>query len=73
MRLESTDNTVVAIAGITLYHGQEHPLKRKRLESFRITLSANGTAAEDVALAVDLGILARRYQVRPFDPGGLDR
>ena len=68
VRLESTDNTVVAIAGITLYHGQEHPLKRKRLESFRITLSANGTAAEDVALAVDLGILARRYQVRPFDP-----
>ncbi len=68
VRLETTGDTVVAIAGITLYHGQEHPLKRKRLESFRITLAANGTAAEDVALAVDLGILARRYQVRPFDP-----
>ncbi len=68
VRLESTGDTVVAIAGMTLYHGQEHPLKRKRLESFRITLAANGTAAEDVALAVDLGILARRYQVRPFDP-----
>ena len=68
VRLEATGDTVVAIAGMTLYHGQEHPLKRKRLESFRITLAANGTAAEDVALAVDLGILARRYQVRPFDP-----
>ena len=68
VRLETTGDTVVAIAGMTLYHGQEHPLKRKRLESFRITLAANGTAAEAVALAVDLGILARRYQVRPFDP-----
>lgn len=68
VRLEAAGDAVVAIAGITLYHGQEHPLKRKRLESFRITLAANGTAAEDVALAVDLGILARRYQVRPFDP-----
>ncbi len=68
VRLEATGDSVVAIAGMTLYHGQEHPLKRNRLESFRITLAANGTTAEDVALAVDLGILARRYQVRPFDP-----
>ncbi|MAG34893.1 MAG: hypothetical protein CL878_01365 [Dehalococcoidia bacterium] len=68
VRLAATGDTVVAIAGMTLYHGQEHPLQRQRLESFRITLAANGTAADEVALAVDLGILARRYQVRPFDP-----
>ena len=46
VRLEAAGDAVVAIAGITLYHGQEHPLKRNRLESFRITLAANGTAAE---------------------------
>jgi len=68
LRLEATSETVVAIAGVTLYHGQEHPLQRRRLESFRVTLSSETPPPEDVALAVDLGVLARRYQVRPFDP-----
>ena len=70
LRLEPAGDTVVAIAGITLYGGQEHPLKRRRLESFRIALPDDSPAPEEVALAVDLGILARTYRVPAFEPEG---
>ncbi|HUW10812.1 MAG TPA: CehA/McbA family metallohydrolase, partial [Anaerolineae bacterium] len=67
LRLAPTGAGRLAVAGITLYHGQEHPLRRRRLESMRVTLP-EPALLEDVQTSVDLGIIARRYAVPAFDP-----
>lgn len=67
IRLEPTGAGRLAVAGITLYHGQEHPLRHHRLESLRVTLP-EPTSLDEVETAIDLGVIARRYAVPAFDP-----
>jgi hypothetical protein len=68
LRLEPTGADCLAVAGITLYHGEHHPLQYRRLEAFRVTLSGVEVALpEQVEANVDLGILARKYAVPAFD------
>lgn len=66
IRLESTGADRLAVAGITLYHGREHPLRHRRLESLLVTLP-EPASPDDVRTSVDLGIIARRYTVPAFD------
>ena len=67
IRLEPTGAGLLAVAAITLYEGEEHPLRRHRLESLRITLPAEMTL-DGVEAQVDLGTIARRYAVPSFIP-----
>lgn len=67
LRLEPTGTARLAVAGITLYHGQKHPLRHRRLESLRISLP-EPTSPDGLETAVDLGIIAHRYAVPAFDP-----
>ena len=68
LRLEATGASRLAIAGITLYHGQEHPLRHRRLEAMRIQLPKEEAKAPDqVEMSIDLGIIARKYAVPAFD------
>jgi hypothetical protein len=68
LRIEPTGAGRLAVAGITLYHGQEHPLRHRRLESLQVTLP-EPVLPDEVETSVDLGIIARRYAVPAFDPG----
>ncbi|MBI4786414.1 MAG: hypothetical protein HY782_05140 [Chloroflexi bacterium] len=44
LSLRSTGADTIAIAGITLYYGREHPLRYRRLETLRVTLPDQGAA-----------------------------
>ncbi len=68
LRLESSGAGRLAVAGITLYHGREHPLRHRRLEAMRVTLPAEEAALlDDIEIGVDLGIVARKEAPPPFD------
>jgi len=67
IRLEPTGAGLLALAAVTLYEGEEHPLRRHRLESLRITLPAEMTL-DGVEAQVDLGTIARQYAVPSFIP-----
>jgi len=67
--LKPTGADCLAVGGLTLYHGDSHPLRRQRLTSFRLTLPEGEDARRDEAVAeVDLGTITRRYAVPAFDP-----
>jgi hypothetical protein len=68
LRLESTGAATVGIGGVTLFHGTHHPLRHERLESVRVRLP-NGTdvAAASAGAAIDLGVIARRYEAVAVD------
>jgi len=67
IHLEPSGADRLAVAAITLYEGEEHPLRRRRLESLRVTLPAEMTL-DGVEAQVDLGTIARRYAVPSFVP-----
>lgn len=67
LRLAATGTDTLAIAGITLYSGEEHPLQRHRLETLRVTLP-DDVLPEGLPVTVDLGIIARKYAVPAFVP-----
>ena len=67
VRLESSGQGRLAVAGITLYSGAAHPLRHRQLESLRVSL-AEPLTPEDAAVSVDLGVVARTYAVPAFDP-----
>jgi len=67
IRLATTGADRLAVAGITLYHGREHPLRHHCLESLQVALP-DPALPDDVETDVDLGIIARRYAVPAFDP-----
>jgi hypothetical protein len=68
LRLEPTGAAAIGIGAITLFTGEHHPLRHERLESVRVTLprGADPVATAEAA-QVDLGVIARRYQVQQFD------
>jgi len=59
LRLSPTGAGRLAIAGITLYKGEEHPLRYRALESLRVTLR-HALPLDDLQAQVDLGIIARQ-------------
>ncbi len=79
VRLEGSGTADVAVAALTLFFGQEHPLRHRPLRTFRITGAPTEAATSErsvpspaldrlPALAIDLGIIARQYAVPAFDP-----
>ena len=70
LRFEPTGAAAIGIGAVTLFAGDHHPLRRERLESVRVTLPADsdGASAAEGA-AIDLGVIARRYQARPVESG----
>ncbi|MBM3501743.1 MAG: hypothetical protein FJX74_24070, partial [Armatimonadetes bacterium] len=68
LRLEPAGADLLAVAGITLYHGRAHPLQHRRLQALRVILPQQEAAlAEELAADVDLGVIARQYAVPAFD------
>ncbi|HEV2124204.1 MAG TPA: hypothetical protein VGW38_15690, partial [Chloroflexota bacterium] len=43
VRLETAGGAAVAVGGLTLFYGQDHPLRHQQLQSFRLTLPAPTT------------------------------
>jgi hypothetical protein len=84
VRLEASGSTAVAVAALTCFFGQDHPLRHLQLQSFRLTLpsSADEASGEGGAepratsdgqhsmpeTAIDLGVIARKYAIPAFDP-----
>ena len=69
LRLEPAagSNAVVAIAAMTQFFGQDHPLRHRRLETLRVTLPE--PLADGLPEAtIDLGVVARTYSIPAFDP-----
>jgi hypothetical protein len=64
LRLNSTGADTIAVAGITLYYGREHPLRYRRLETLRVTMPHE----EELHAAIDLGIVTGVYAIPVFDP-----
>ncbi len=67
LQLEPTGADRLVVAGMTLYHGRENPLRRRRLESLRVTLPQT-TLASEAEVNIDLGVIARRYAIPAFLP-----
>jgi hypothetical protein len=65
IRLSSAGPARIALAAITLYDGQEHPLRYQRLETLRISLP-DAISPEDLECAIDMGLVGRRFVVPPF-------
>src|SRR5262249_7143912 len=59
----------VALCGLTLFHGREHPLRYGPLALYRIALPAGAPRDEKRwQVEVDLGVVARTYFMEPFRP-----
>ncbi|MGQ9555413.1 MAG: CehA/McbA family metallohydrolase [Anaerolineae bacterium] len=67
LRLEPTGAERLALAALTLYEGEAHPLRRQRLESLRLTLP-EAVRLQDLPVSIDLGSIARKYAVPSFVP-----
>jgi hypothetical protein len=60
LRLKAASADLLAVCGLTLYHGRENPLRYRRLSLFRLTLPE--PAAEDRErweVGVDMGVVVR--------------
>lgn len=69
IRLDANGAGRLAVAGITLFHGREHPLRYQRLEAIKIKLPDEDLADfKDIQMEIDQGIIARRYTVPSFHP-----
>jgi len=71
LRLKATSDDPFVLCGLTLFTGQENPLRYERLSLYRITLPE--AAAEDKRrwkLEVDLGVVARSYSLSEFEAEG---
>ena len=66
LRFDASGDDPLALCGVTLFHGHDSPLQYDRLSLYRIRLPE---PAEEKRweVAVDLGLVARRYQLPPFD------
>jgi hypothetical protein len=68
IRIKTTENSTLAIAGITLYYGKTNPLFHERLNSFVIKLPNNKyKKAKDVPVDIDTGIVARKYNLNDYN------
>ncbi len=67
VRLRAAGAVPVGVGAITLFTGEEHPLRHRRLEAFRVAL-AEAAAPDAAGIGLDLGVLGRVYAVPAFDP-----
>lgn len=69
LRLEAKSDDPLMVCGITLYQGNHNPLRGGRLQLYRVTLPAGvGNNGDDWRANVDLGEIARMYQLPAFEP-----
>ena len=69
VRIEPTGAAAIGIGALTLFNGSEHPLRQGRLETYAVETDAGPPEqVEDLALDVDLGVIARKRLVEQFDP-----
>lgn len=67
LRLEAASDDPLVVCGLTLFHGQENPLRYERLSLYRFTLPE--AAAEESnrwKVELDLGVVARTYVLSAF-------
>jgi hypothetical protein len=68
LRLRAASDDLLAVCGLTLYHGRENPLRYERLNLYRITLpEATAEEKDRWKVEVDLGVVARTYVLTDFD------
>jgi len=65
LRIEGKSDVKFAIGAITVFDGQENPLRHEPLETIQI--DSNGKSAQDIDVDVDLGVIARRQDIQTFD------
>ena len=65
VRIEATGAAAIAIGAITLFSGQNNPLRHLPLET--IELEGAGTSADEIEVDVDLGVIARKRNIQHFD------
>ena len=68
LRLEARSQDVVALCGLTLFRGQENPLRFERLCLYRLTLPEPAGEPGRWRVEVDLGIVGRTFSPREFSP-----
>ena len=69
LRFRSRSTDPLIICGLTLFHGQESPLRLERLTLYRLSLpEASGEDRERWRVSVDLGVVARIQVLEDFDP-----
>lgn len=69
LHFDAASDDPLVICGLTLFHGRENPLRHERLSLYRLTLP-EATAAEAGRwnVSVDLGLVARTFPGREFEP-----
>lgn len=68
VRLDATGAGNLAIAGITLFSGREHPLRFQKLEAMKLHInSENSSKLEENQIKIDQGIIARVYSIPSFN------
>ena len=65
IRIEPTGATTIAIGAITVFDGQNHPLRHLPLET--IALEVGECKSQDIVAKVDLGVIARKRDIQRFD------
>lgn len=69
LRLRAASADLLAVCGVTLYHGKENPLRYERLSVYRIALpEARAEEQDRWEVTVDLGVVARTRVLPDFDP-----
>src|SRR2546428_835480 len=69
LRFEAKGADPLVICGLTLFQGGENPLRHERLSLYRVTLpDATAGEAGRWEIFVDLGVVARTYIERAFEP-----
>ncbi len=67
LRLDARSEQLLALCGLTLFHGAENPLRHERRRLYRITLPAPGDARR-WRVEADLGIVVRTFPAPQFQP-----
>ena len=68
LRLVAAGEDPLIVCGVTLFHGNENPLRFERLSLYRITLpEAAGEDSSRWKVNTDLGVVARTYALNKFD------
>jgi hypothetical protein len=67
LRVEARTEAYLAMCGLTLFHGQDNPLRHERRRLYRITLPGEGEP-ERWKVETDLGIVGRTFAGTEFLP-----
>lgn len=68
LRLRATSDDPLVVCGITLFRGNQNPLRYERLSLYRLTLPEAAGGEDRWKVDVDLGVVARSYLQNDFDP-----